>query len=152
MDSLWVRLSWYRQLQVLSKLFHKTYGSLAVPYITYHSFIVSVFLAFGSIRYYDILDLRVYIQMPISLFLLLSFDVAFYSRVGNQPRLSGTAIKAWFGNPGYCSLEGRKMNAVCQRSCRLIATARIRRAFFPSLLRFIVFQTTRLLILTSANS
>ena len=133
---------------MLSTEFAQVYGSLAVPYFTWHSWLVSVILAFGSLRYFNDLDLRVYIQMPMSLSIILAFDVAFYSRAGRLPKLSAAASKRWFGVYREANQKEYWRNRMYKRSCRVLMIGDIRRTFVLALFRFILTKTLRLLILT----
>ena len=145
--SLNTRLLWYREIQVLSNRFNKV-CSLGVVYLTWHSYLVSVFLAFGSFRYFSDLDLRVYIQMPISLSIILAFDVAFYSRAGRLPKLSAAASRCWFAANSGPSQKEDWHNRMYKRSCRVLTIGKITRMFVPALFRYILAKTLRLLILT----
>ena len=138
----------YRKLQILSHMLRHTYAG-NIRYIKYHSFVVSVILLFGCIRYVNVIDLRVYLQMPLTLTLILTFAIKFYSTLGKQPKLSERARRRWFVVSEGVSVEKRRINLRYRRSCKAISMPSIGPTFLPSLIRLIVFQTTRLLILSS---
>ncbi|CAG7719009.1 unnamed protein product [Allacma fusca] len=61
---------------------------IAPKFLRMYCISMSIISAFGSIHFYEKLDLRVYIAMPMSLVTLLAFSYLWYGKAGKIPKLS----------------------------------------------------------------
>ncbi|CAG7836294.1 unnamed protein product [Allacma fusca] len=89
------KLLFYRKAQVLSIHFQSVEGK-SISYITICCPLLGVIHSFGSIRYYDTLDMRAYLHMPLSLFITVFFSWSLYSKIGHQPVLSQNTRTRYF--------------------------------------------------------
>lgn len=151
-DSMDQRLLSYRQLQLFAAYFEGTYGFM-LGITKNYCLIICILLVFGCVRFFHTLDLRLYLNMPLTLFLTGVFAYVFYNPLSKHPGISKKAIVSRFGGSTIRDLGRleRIHAAICRRSCRTICLRGAKRTMVASMLKFVVFQACRLLVLVGGR-
>lgn len=144
------RLKSYRQLQVFAGYFAGIYGFM-LGFTKAYCITMSIILVFGCIRFFGDLDWRIYLNMPLTLFLTSAFVYVFYNPLSRHGHVSRQAINRRFlGSNLYGLGRLEKIHArICARSCRTVGLIGIKRTILASMLKFVIYQAVRLLIITS---
>ena len=142
------RLLSYRQLHLFAAYFEGTYGFM-LGFTRNYCLVICVILVFGCVRFFHTLDLRLYLNMPITLLTTGVFAYVFYNPLSKHPGISKKAIRIRFGGSTVRDLGKleRIQAAVCGRSCRTICLRGTKRTMVVGMLKFVVFQACRLLVL-----
>ena len=141
----------YKKLQLLLCLFHHC-TVVAVPYVKFYTLAVGTTSTYGIIRFYDKIDVRIYLTMPLSLITLLAFGYQWYGKAGKIPHYSQRAVRRMFANREDRDAKTVRENRCYLRACKKMMLFSMTRTTFLQIVKFVSRQTVRMLLVTSSRS